>query len=259
MITWNYISLAMFWLLGISINIPLGEPTPKFQEVPIMNVNVYLMGQDSINKDLILLIGQNIDYLNEEFEGQVVFNLNELFVESQSAFLPDIYKDYQVNQEVEIENIISPIEQKGGINIFLFRTYIEPGMDAALMGFTPRLITGHASYEYNSPAFDRIFMAYAGLESKTTLIHEMGHFFGLSHPWELCQSCKVDEGYLTNEDEETNHMSYGPNVEKFTTEQLQMMKEHSLLYRKYLMDSILKVYTEVSTPDNYTLASSDFR
>jgi len=124
----------------------------------------------------------------------------------------------------------------------LFDTYCEQGQNAALMGFTPLLKSRQHSYATNSPRFDRILMAYDGLGDNKTLVHEMGHFFGLKHPWELTTFMKMKMGMFTNKDEAKNHMSYGHEVENFTQEQLNSMREYALNYRRYLMDRVVRVY-----------------
>ena len=185
MITWNYIMLTGLLLSGMNFGdadaVSHNEPLEVFQ-VPIMNINVYMMGKKEVPIDIIHLIDENIEYLNQEFEGQLQFVLDELFMDPSQAFLPDIYNNYQISNDEDIEKLLYPIEKKGSINVFLFNTYVASGEEAALMGFTPRLVMGEYAYEFNSPQFDRIFMAYYGLHDKSTLIHEMGHFLGLNHP-----------------------------------------------------------------------------
>ena len=216
------------------------QPT---MEIPVMKINVYMMGRVEADPEITVLINENINYLNEEFEGYVEFQFEQLFMDFGEAKLPDLYEEYMYHQETaSINALIKPIEVKGAINVFLFDTYAKEGTNQALMGFTPRLRTGEEAYAKNSPEFDRIFMAYEGLYSKTTLVHEMGHFLGLHHPWEMHGSQKMAFGIRTQVDEFDNHMSYGPSVHKFTRQQLAAMQSHALKYRKYLMDRVVKVY-----------------
>ncbi|NNF22766.1 MAG: hypothetical protein HKN67_12550 [Saprospiraceae bacterium] len=224
-----------------------------------MNISVYMMGKEEVESEVLMKIDKEIEFLNDEFEGVIQFRLNELFLDPAISYLPVIYKQYHQNQDLEIDAILSPIEKKGSINIFLFETYAEVGYPGALMGFTPRLVNGASSYEYNSPSFDRIFMAYKALGNQSTLAHEMGHFLGLNHPWELSEDNKTKDGILDPEDEKKNHMSYGPEVEKFTTEQLNAMHRHSMNYRKYLMNRLVRIYTASTSETNQTFASSDLR
>jgi len=77
------------------------------------------------------------------------------------------------------------------------------------------------------------------------LVHEMGHFFGLKHPWEISSIAKHRLGIRNSHDEAKNHMSYGNEVETFTSQQLEEMRRYALNYRKYLMDRVVRVYAGV--------------
>jgi len=208
-----------------------------------MKVNVYMMGREEVDQSITVKIFENIEYLNEAFNGEISFVFNELFMDPNHAYLPDIYASFKQGTDSKvIEPLVSPIEKKGAINIYLFDTYCEEGMNAALMGFTPLLRANQNSYSTNSPRFDRILMAYDGLEENKTLVHEMGHFFGLKHPWEISKLAKIKLGIRSDQDEAKNHMSYGSEVETFTGQQLEEMRSYALNYRKYLMERVVRVY-----------------
>ncbi len=242
---WIYILLSVIILCAWTEG-PAHDPkkgTPKaFKELPVMRVNVYMMGREEVDESISVKIFENIEYLNEAFQGQISFVFNELFMDPNHAYLPDIYESYRIDRDEIIEPIVDPIEKKGAINIFLFDTYSESGKGDALMGFTPLLSANQEAYVSNSPRFDRILMAYEGLDGNQTMVHEMGHFFGLKHPWELSAFGKHRIGIKNKEDESKNHMSYGLSVEEFTPEQLESMRKYALNYRKYLMDRVVRVY-----------------
>jgi len=224
---------------NVDIKDPWGvEMSHNYLEVPVLNVNFYMMGLDSIDTYFIKGISDNIDYVNQEFEGQVRFKLNEIFIDPNKAFLPDLHKDAFTDEELEISKLVRPIEQKGTLNVFLFDTYYLQGTNQALMGFTPILAGKYQTYQTASPRFDRIFMAYAGLESRTTLVHEIGHFLGLEHPWEMSHFNKSMMGLGSEETEQHNHMTYNADVNGFTPEQLERMRDFALKFRSYLIDEI---------------------
>jgi len=199
------------------------------------------MGRELISKENSLAIGQNIEYLNQEFKGEIKFNFDQLFLDPIDAYLPDLYEQFFEESTSHIDDLLKPVEVLGGINVFVFDTYIREGESAALTGFTPRLKAGQESYPLNSPSFDRIFISYGGLLDKTTLVHEMGHFLGLYHPWEMDHNQKSNLGILNKEDENHNHMSYGSSVHKFTQQQIEFMRQYALDYRTYLCQSISRV------------------
>jgi len=198
-----------------------------------------MMGKDNADNTITLKIGENVEYMNEEFEGEILFELNELFIEPNGAYLPDLYTDFHQRSQTFINSLVHPIEKQGSVNIYLFDTYSEENSDAALMGFTPRLRANESAYANNSPRFDRIFIAYQGLEDMTTLTHEMGHFLGLKHPWELSHAEQHNLGLRDKHVVEVNHMAYGESVSSFTKQQLEKMRKHALKYRQYLMRKII--------------------
>lgn len=235
MITWKAVICLPLMLWNLT------NPSPV-REIPIMHVSFYLMGVDSVDQALSASIYKNIRHLNREFEDMVQFSIKDISTSSSTADLPELYTDFHENDQKLIDSLILPIEKSGGINVFVFDTHVDETGSAALMGFSPRLVSGYDIYESISPAFDRIYMAYEGLEDMTTLVHEMGHFFGLSHPWELSEDQKKRCGIHNALDASQNHMSYGPDVHQFTPQQLLQMHEYILDYRKYLMKGILKKY-----------------
>lgn len=210
-------------------------------EVPVLKVNFYLMGYNEDDQEVFLQIGSNMDYLNQEFEGMVGFELNELYTDVNSVWLPELYEDIYHHDSKTVNEIVAPLENAPGINVFVFPTYCKEGTDQALMGFTPILKASQEKYQNASPSFDRIYIAYDGLENQTTLPHEMGHFLGLKHPWELSKSRKYMMGLKTAFGIARNHMNYGSEVEEFTLEQLRSMNTYALKYRKYLASKIITV------------------
>lgn len=215
------------------------------KEIPVMNINIYVMGREHMSEEVSLAIGENIEFINQEFNGEIQFNFDELFLDPIQGYLPDLYSYFLGQNDINIEQYLSPIEKKGGINVYIFDTYVKDDKGAALMGFTPRLKSGHESYQYNSPEFDRVFISFDGLSDKTTLVHEIGHFLGLYHPWELNDSEKKKNGLFSSAHESENHMSYHSDVHKFTSQQLELMRKHALNYRRYLLDEVKLVNIKV--------------
>lgn len=223
----------------IDVKDPWGVDTGvSFIEVPVMKMNFYMMGLDSIDSDFLRGISDNVDYINQEFEGQIKFEINEIFIDPNKAYLPDLHADAFTDEEIEINRLVRPLEKQGAINVYLFDTYYLQGTNQALMGFTPIMAGRYDTYETTSPRFDRVFMAYAGLESRTTLVHEIGHFLGLEHPWEMSSFNKRMMGLHNHHAEKHNHMSYNDEVNGFTDEQLERMRDFALKFRRYLIDDI---------------------
>lgn len=236
------ISAILLTIGSFLLSTPDDNVTSAFKEIPVMKLNIYMMGRQDVDPKITVQIFENIDYLNNAFQGQIAFEVDEVFMDHTHAFLPDLYKSFRLPGKEMVGSLVAPIEKKGGINVFLFDTYCEPGRRDALMGFTPLLSDKQSAYAANSPRFDRILMAYDGLSENKTLVHEMGHFFGLKHPWELSQYAKSKLGIRNSKDESNNHMSYGSDVHRFTYQQLENMRQYALKYRTYLMDKVVRVH-----------------
>lgn len=194
------------------------------------------MGMSEIDESITKHIGPNIEYLNEEFEGRIIFRINQLFMNDNHAYIPDLHKAASSRNKYKINDIVSEVEQVGSINIYLFETYSEDDSGKAMMGFTPVLSRKRHTYKDNSPYFDRMFISYPGLKDRSTIVHEMGHFLGLSHPWEMSHLDLELMGIDNEETYDANHMTYNHNVSSFTDEQLERMQHFALQFRAYLID-----------------------
>ena len=206
----------------------------EIQEIPVFQLNFYLMGKTDVDEVITKQIGTNIEYLNQEFEGQVIFELNHLHIDPVHAYIPDLHQDHLDQERDRIDNLLVPIEQEGAINVYLFETYTKDQQRGAMMGFTPVLSAFYQGYKESAPRFDRLFISYPGLEDMSTLVHEMGHFLGLKHPWELDQINLELMGY-NKPGSERNHMTYHPLVDNFSSEQLTRMRHFALTFRSYLV------------------------
>lgn len=237
-------------LAQLNVSNSLGEI-----EVPVFRVNFYMMGLDEVSSDITINIRENIEFLNQEFEGRIIFEMGDLKMHDQHGYIPDIHQDYLQKNKTKINELISPVEEKGGINVFLFETYLSEDSTTAMMGFTPILSAQHKKYEAISPQFDRLFIAYPGLSSKTTIVHEMGHFLGLSHPWDM-NSINRDLMGFYEEGSERNHMTYHPEVNHFSQQQLYRMQHFALNFRRYLVKEVRtmtisnQAFSKYNTPRN---------
>lgn len=229
---WTLYILPLLWV-GFS-SLYISHDSARI-DPPKLRLNFYMMGRDTADQKLLFSISENVDYLNEEFEGKIFFELHDLFVESGGAYLPTLHENYITDGGHILQGLIEPIEKSGFVNVFLFDTYIDEYTDRALMGFTPTLRARHNIYGSKSPKFDKILIAYPGLSTKTTIVHEMGHFLGLQHPWEMSD---VNIQFMGLQDPEVlsrNHMTYRERVDDFTEEQLERMQDFALRFRSYLL------------------------
>jgi len=195
------------------------------------------MGLEEVDEKVTVQIGDNVAYLNQEFEGRIKFELDRLVMDPGHAYIPDLHKDHLRKDRRRLNELIDPIEESGAINIYLFETYSTNDGQSAMLGFTPVLTAQYKQYEPSSPQFDRLFISYPGLQDKSTIIHEMGHFLGLSHPWEM-SDIDLDLMGFYEEGSARNHMTYHPEVDHFSAQQLVRMHHFALTFRRYLIDRI---------------------
>ena len=218
---------SIIWSFG-----PNSNPSPTI--VPVFELNFYFMGKNEVEEEDLQDIEKNISYLNEEFEGLIKFELNKVFKGGKQDYIPNLRDDHLVNNQVKIDNLIIPIEVAGAINIFLFDTYVRSEKRGAMLGFTPILANNYEGYAPFAPEFDRMFISYKAMKGTSTLVHEMGHFFNLKHPWELERSQLLNHG-IDEDNLQSNHMNYHPEVSEFTQQQLNMMVDFALRFRSYLV------------------------
>ncbi|WP_235294773.1 zinc metalloprotease [Portibacter lacus] len=238
------IALLLFSFNSSDLN-PFINLSKNMVEIPVMDVNFYMMNRSDVDAATLGQIRENVRYLNEEFEQTIIFEVNHFFINEGHAYLPDLHKEYFGVEELTIDSLVENIEDQGSINIYIFDSYVIQEMNAELMGFTPIFRASHKDYADASPSFDRIFLAYSALEKKTTLVHEMGHFLGLDHPWEMSDINKDLMGLSEKSDISENHMAYGPSVDGFTSEQLERMQHFAKQFRAYLINRKEFVFQDV--------------
>lgn len=179
------------------------------------------------------VIQQNVDELNRIFIDKIYFITSAVSTIENSGTLPELYRNYLDGGDM-LSNLISNKEEKGFINIIVMKTATEEE-NRVLHGFTPLYYDYFEGYAAVAPEMDRVIISYEGLEYNSTLFHELGHYFSLSHPWELTEEQLVVLGLDNPKDECINHMNYNCFVNTFTEQQLMQMKMFAMRYRGYLV------------------------
>ena len=229
---------SQFLLGQIDIDLSESDKVPYVEGTPVLRLSFHILETSHSSEDLLNQVESGVDYLNTEFEGMVKFETKSINFSPRKALLPDIYHDFYNQDLALIADVISSLESKGDLNIFVCNTYFEENIEAELMGFTPILRARQYAYEQNSPLFDRMYISFSGLEGRQTLVHEMGHFLGLKHPWEMHSIDQKLMGLANDNEESENHMTYHKDANHFTKEQLARMQSYALLFRTYLCDRI---------------------
>ncbi len=81
-------------------------------ELPsLFKVNFYIMGMKEIVESITYDIGRNIDYLNEEFERKILFEIGRLFMDTNHAYIPELHKAAAGRGVQDIVTLINNIEE----------------------------------------------------------------------------------------------------------------------------------------------------
>ena len=59
--------------------------------IPLFKLNFYMMGMSDVDESVTLDIGRNIDYLNNEFENRIIFEIGKMFIDENHAYIPDLH------------------------------------------------------------------------------------------------------------------------------------------------------------------------
>lgn len=176
--------------------------------------------------------------LNEAYKGKIIFkrdSINRYHVYQYN--LAELYDDYKYGRQELWNRMVADFSEKGMYNVFIVQTdKINP--ITHLLGFTPVLTADFGEYKVVSPRYDNIAVSYIGLfdyEAGTTVIHETGHWLGLSHPFELDYKERLALGLNSKYKICINYMNYNCFVAEFTDEQLAVQYNFAKKYRKYLM------------------------
>lgn len=213
--------------------------------VPVFALKYHIL----VLEDSIKLTGEEINdinyahqRLNEAYHGEIEFDMDTSFNYITSGLTLDtIYNDYLYNGKPALQTqygqLISEHNVDGFINIYVLKTNVSPN-GQKLMGFTPVMSQSPSSYYLQKGEFDAMGISFEGLyeyETGSTLIHEMGHWFGLKHPWQYTDEQKKELGLDTDLEFCVNHMNYSCFVDRFTPQQIKFQNTYGIAYRYYVI------------------------
>ena len=111
----------------------------------------------------------------------------------------------------------------------------EDARSHEILGFCP---SGPGLFTLSSAQlarYDYLFVSYRGIAKRSTLAHELGHYFGLQHPDRLMPVAEVERLGLTSPDVRArNLMSYVALPTDLTPAQLQDVSRIATTVRAYL-------------------------
>jgi len=173
--------------------------------------------------------------LNFEFRQLVKFQMVEGFrIHYYTKDLYGIFRNYLYGDESQVKYIIDNWSEKGYLNVFIIKS--EDIGEVSLQGFT--IVEKGKDFEQMSPKYDNVFINFKTMfdyNNGQVLAHEIGHLFGLMHPFELSQSDQIKQGLLDTETICTNIMNYNCFTTGFTVNQLELMMNNLNNYREYMI------------------------
>jgi hypothetical protein len=177
--------------------------------------------------------------LNAAFKEIVNFQkYNVVDTKYSNKSLHYLFTQYDSGNTTHWDTIVLNNSIEKCINVFIMRT--EESSGYRLIGFCPTLWDTPERYGELSPGYDGIGISFDGMfkyNSGATLIHEMGHFFGLKHPTETEMSWYELQYFGLDTEEKicTNYMNYNCFTNEWTPEQVEYMKWYLQKYRTYLL------------------------
>lgn len=212
---------------------------------PTYNIHYHFVVDSEKNKnDVDLDVLENV-HKNVRSAYASIFNLNydtATFIVNEYD-INDFYEEFSAQAD-PMDNklwlqLTEDKERHKSINVYIINDSAAPlQSNAKLTGFTPIILDKVELYEQISPQYDNLAVTYSGLfeyELGGSLIHELGHFFGLEHPWQYSHSelelFGLDDKMTTC----VNYMNYNCFVTAFTKEQKEFMYFFGTTYRKYLI------------------------
>lgn len=178
--------------------------------------------------------------LNKAYNQYIHFEADSFYLYTIHDYsIEKLYNNYQYENKKIWDSIIEKNAVLGSLNIFILKsTASKLDNTSNLIGFTPVLIYNFYDYEKESPKYDNVIISYNdqfGSEVSTTIIHEIGHWLGLSHPFDMTVSDKIKLGLTSNYKICINYMNYNCFISEFTPEQLKVQYNFAKKYRYYLL------------------------
>lgn len=220
-----------WFLLCILLNLSLTAQTYKITYHFLYDSTGF---NTSLIHDDLIFLQKTHDELNKGFNGIAKFDIFQIELNQYSDNLWNLYTDY-IHGGTKWDDLILSYGVDCTINIFIVRNS-DPIDGIDILGFTPQS-ENYYDYQNKYPLYNGMAISYSSLSKYNLaqpLIHEMGHFFGLKHPWELTNEELISFNLQNADNVCTNYMNYNCYTNMFTEEQKKYIKYFQNSYRKYL-------------------------
>ena len=202
------------------------------EKVLEFDLQIFLLAPHPVDYEDIII--DNVKWMNLAFKDHLYFNFDNNIELLEDSFRMEVLKQNYIEDGRFVDSL-SRHSTKGKINIFICPTEVDTFSDKELFGFTPVYKDWNEGYVKRSPKMDNLFIAFSSLESGSTFPHEMGHFFGLVHPWEMTKEEQVKMKITDVIALLTNIMNYDNFPTQFTKPQLLSMWNFAKDHRYYLL------------------------
>lgn len=170
---------------------------------------------------------------NEAFENKLYFIIDTIpLIHYYNNTLEGIYADYKYGNRIKYNNIISNYSLDNYFNVYIFD---DGDKETELLGFSAN--TGNVFFGRSKS--NNIFLSKYGFykyNNASVLIHETGHWLGLTHVFEMTEYQKRKIGITNSMQMCVNYMNYNCSVHEFTQQQLNIMIHNLQNNKKYLLN-----------------------
>lgn len=181
--------------------------------------------------------------LNIAFHNRFKFNIDttNIQIHIEPITIIEIYNNLKYNNGAIYLKLVQTYSKKNTINIYIIPSITdgEKINDRVLLGFTPILEKFDYKYDVYTPIYDNIFVSHDLNNKKEiyiTIIHEIGHYLGQKHVFDLTYDEQLKSGINSKHLVKYNYMNYGDSINNFTDIQVNDMEEFLYDNRFYLIN-----------------------
>jgi hypothetical protein len=211
----------------------LPDLKPENHNIFDIDVTYHVLANVIDTAEVISHITNSHNALNESYGKGFNFHMTDhiWFTEIDHIYTID---DASSRKEV-LRSELLKVEEEDVINVYIFEN-----SNQGLLGFTVVFPTCKDCYVKLSPKYDNILLSMEAIENTNSLVHEMGHFFGVPHPFKSNRQWRDQEeldlyGWFTDQAKCQSTMNYSCCAYEVTDEMLGIMWNYCGMHRYNLI------------------------